>query len=72
MSGRGEWWEVNKGMVMYMASHSAPEKHVLNGIDWTVARMAIAGEADAVAAVLECPGDHRFQDALKKALEELE
>jgi hypothetical protein len=72
MSGRGEWWEVRQGMVMYTRAYSNPAMHVPNGIDWTVARMAIAGEADAVAAVIECPDDLRFQEALNAALKELE
>lgn len=72
MSGRGEWWEVREGVVMYTRTCNNPIYYASKGIDWTVARMAIAGEADAVAAVIECPGDIRFHAALEQALKELE
>lgn len=67
MSGRGVWWEVQ------LVNGDSLEVHymrgaeiVYEGIDATIARMAYEGEADAMAAVLECPDDVRLQRAVRE------
>lgn len=69
MSGRGEWWEVTLTRktvcVMGMTTALRPKEFAGVHIDKAVATMAHRGEADAIAAVLECPDDITFQLAVR-------
>lgn len=70
MSGRGEWWDVKRlndsGNLFVIGKEGhRPRWAVGMDLDDAVAKMAIAGEADAVAAVLECPEDIMFQYAVE-------
>lgn len=71
MSGRGKWWKVgqlNSGVkfVLGMAIGARPDWTRGMDIDTAVAKMVHEGEADAVAAFLECPDDGVFQKAVRE------
>lgn len=69
MSGRGKWWDVKPhggvNYVDYVDFDNRPTRFK-KGIDNAVALMAHKGDADAIAAVLECPDDNSFQAAVKE------
>lgn len=75
MSGRGVWWEVRwqsgRHIIGWLAYDARPAKTAAN-IDIVVAKMVVAGEADALAAALECPEDLSFHSAIKYVLREQE